>query len=92
MLSRLDVLEDHPKFYEREIEEVELIQSDGSNSTDTSNATKKTWIYFLKRFRPSLLSEPYLKEYSSEGPHGKPYTPRYLRVPEYHAMMDVMNN
>lgn len=84
MLEKLDVLEDHPNFYIREIEEVELINS-------KEDKIVKCWIYFLKKFKPSLLNEEYLKEYHSTGSHGKQYAERYLRDPSYHAKTDVLS-
>lgn len=87
MLSRLDVLEDHPSFYVREIDEIQL---NGLKEDVESPKTLNCWIYFLKKFKPYLLSEPFLKEYHSEGDHAKPYMPKEARTPGYHAKTDVL--
>nr|XP_026488746.1 putative gamma-glutamylcyclotransferase CG2811 isoform X1 [Vanessa tameamea] len=68
MLGKLDILEDHPNYYVREIDDV-IIQKHGSSEEETL----KCWIYFLKNFRRELLTKPQLENYSSQGSHGLPY-------------------
>ncbi|KAL0279126.1 UNVERIFIED_CONTAM: hypothetical protein PYX00_000742 [Menopon gallinae] len=80
MLAALDILEDHPSFYIREVEKVNL------NSTDTLDC----WIYFIKNFKPELLTQERFKEYHSNGDHGKPYADRKFRDPGYHARTDIL--
>ncbi|KFM65303.1 Gamma-glutamylaminecyclotransferase, partial [Stegodyphus mimosarum] len=70
MLTELDILECHPKYYTRMIESVELITNENEPS---EGKILKSWIYFLKNFRPELLELPHLEEYSSKGPHGLEY-------------------
>ncbi|XP_064471248.1 gamma-glutamylaminecyclotransferase C-like isoform X2 [Ornithodoros turicata] len=67
MLETLDKLECHPDYYERTMEEVEIL---GKESTITTAA-----IYFLKKYKPVLMEKPYLETYSSEGDHGLQYVP-----------------
>ncbi|XP_045782235.1 putative gamma-glutamylcyclotransferase CG2811 isoform X1 [Maniola jurtina] len=68
MLGKLDILEDHPNYYVRELDDI-LVNK--LNSSDQE--TVKCWVYFLKNFRPELLSKPQLENYSSTGPHGLRY-------------------
>ncbi|XP_066254810.1 putative gamma-glutamylcyclotransferase CG2811 isoform X1 [Euwallacea similis] len=70
VLEDLDVLEEHPDYYIREQYEVER--------SDTAE-TEKVWIYMIKTFNKALLKRPFLKSYSSSGPHGLKYVSRYSR-------------
>ncbi|CAB4064470.1 GGACT [Lepeophtheirus salmonis] len=70
MLPHLDILEEHPRHYIRKTIPVELLK-DG-NDTEKMNA----WLYFLPKFRNSILELPYLAEYSSRDDHGLPYKER----------------
>lgn len=88
VLSQLDILENHPSFYVRETESVQIIpQNEESND---SKEELKCWIYFLKQFKPSLLSMPFLVEYQSEGNHAQPYLPPHKRTPGYQVKNDVL--
>lgn len=80
MLESLDRLEEHPNFYVREVRSV--------RRADT-NATVDCWIYFLKKFRPQLLSQTFFSDYSSSGDHGLKYAERYLRDPNHPARNEV---
>lgn len=71
MLETLDKLECHPDYYERTIEEVEVIGQE--------TAVTKAAVYFLKKYKPTLLEKPCFETYSSKGDHGLEYVPRYLR-------------
>ncbi|XP_063370625.1 putative gamma-glutamylcyclotransferase CG2811 isoform X1 [Cydia amplana] len=82
MLSNLDILEDHPKFYVREVDDI-LIQK-GNETTTT-----KCWVYFLKTFKPELLKKPTMSNYSSAGPHGLVYAERCNRDPSYDYWREV---
>ncbi|XP_021920267.1 putative gamma-glutamylcyclotransferase CG2811 isoform X2 [Zootermopsis nevadensis] len=64
MLQHLDILEDHPSFYIREIERIELC---------TENAEVECWIYLLKKFKPEVLEKKQFEVYSSCGSHGLVY-------------------
>ena len=50
MLKRLDYLEGHPEFYERQ--EIKVV---------VNGEKSKCWTYFLKNFNPKLLSFPFLE-------------------------------
>lgn len=86
MLHALDDLEDHPKYYERIKEDV-IMDDSYSNLT----VFKSCWIYFLKKYKPTLLKLPFLDDYSSYGSHGLEYVVRYNRLPlhQYCSMTDV---
>jgi len=68
-LAALDVLENHPVLYERQLQEFEV--ENGTN--------QKAWIYLLKKFKSEMLELPFYDSYTSEGNHGKRYVPRYER-------------
>ncbi|KAB7505203.1 putative gamma-glutamylcyclotransferase [Armadillidium nasatum] len=70
MLSKLDILEDHPKYYKRKVKEVIL---------EESGEKCEVWIYLLHTFKDSMLNLPFLVSYESKGDHGLPYVMRYLR-------------
>ncbi|KAK7792149.1 hypothetical protein R5R35_000416 [Gryllus longicercus] len=78
MLKHLDVLEEHPDFYVREIREVQ-----------SENKRIDAWVYFIKKFRPNLLNEPFLEEYSSYGSHGKRYGEGENSHSSYDAQKDI---
>ncbi|KAK6642634.1 hypothetical protein RUM43_004136 [Polyplax serrata] len=88
VLSQLDILENHPSFYVRETESVQIIPQKEENND--SKEELKCWIYFLKHFKPSLLSMPFLVEYQSEGNHAQPYLPPHKRTPGYQVKNDVL--
>ncbi|XP_049882896.1 putative gamma-glutamylcyclotransferase CG2811 isoform X3 [Pectinophora gossypiella] len=67
MLGRLDILEDHPNYYEREVDDIIITSEKGEQQTI------KCWIYFLKKFKKELLKRPMMDSYSSRGSHGLPY-------------------
>lgn len=71
VLAKLDVLEDHPNFYVRELFGVQAMN-------ETCEKTK-AWIYVIKNFREDLLNQTLYECYSSFGSHGKKYVERYLR-------------
>ncbi|XP_071452257.1 putative gamma-glutamylcyclotransferase CG2811 isoform X2 [Hetaerina americana] len=71
MLEKLDELEDHPNFYQRRIDEIEVVNSDFHG--ETARSTFQCWVYFLKKFRADLLNLPMLQCYQSKGDHGLPY-------------------
>ncbi len=64
MLKILDDFEGHPDYYVRREEDVLL---------DDNTSTVKVWIYFLPRFKGSMLQLPFLSNYNSNGDHGRPY-------------------
>ncbi|XP_017766841.1 PREDICTED: putative gamma-glutamylcyclotransferase CG2811 isoform X2 [Eufriesea mexicana] len=76
MLKKLDELEEHPTFYERSQEDVHWATEGKAKSTDNFDEVStliKVWIYFLPKFRASLLESPMYSSYSNEGSHGLKY-------------------
>jgi len=82
MLQHLDILEEHPTFYTREIEEIELC---------TDNVREECWIYLLKKFKPEMLEQQQFADYSSSGAHGLVYAERYQRDPYHNYKEDVIS-
>lgn len=68
MLSNLDILEDHPNYYIREKDVVQLYSTDSKLCKELS-----CWMYFIKNFKQHLLQNPHIEDYRSDGPHGLPY-------------------
>ncbi|XP_018393960.1 PREDICTED: putative gamma-glutamylcyclotransferase CG2811 isoform X2 [Cyphomyrmex costatus] len=80
MMERLDELEEHPKFYVR-TEETVLLTSEaslkpGKTFEEVSESTK-AWVYFLPKFRSSLLDGAMYASYSNNGSHGLKYCENY---------------
>lgn len=65
MFKRLDMLEDYPVFYDREIQDINIGVGDG---------VVPCWVYLLKDFPDTLLSLPHLSEYKNSDE--KPYQER----------------
>ena len=80
MLRHLDVLEDYPSFYQRELRPVQM----------SGGSVANCLVYLLKMFRPELLKAEMLSDYRSSGAHGRPYGERYLRDPSYDYKSDVL--
>ena len=83
MLENLDVLEDHPNYYQRRPEKV-------TKSDD--NCEIECWIYTLKKYKEEMLKLPMLSNYNSEDDHGRPYVPRCDREHLSNYYEDVMTN
>ncbi|XP_068234655.1 putative gamma-glutamylcyclotransferase CG2811 isoform X2 [Palaemon carinicauda] len=64
MLAKLDVLEDHPKYYERKVKKAVL--QDSGEEVDI-------WIYLLHHYKPHMIELPFLKSYQHNGDHGLKY-------------------
>ncbi|XP_076284916.1 putative gamma-glutamylcyclotransferase CG2811 isoform X2 [Lasioglossum baleicum] len=76
MLSKLDELEEHPGFYERSMTDVILAPESklkGTDNFEEVGSLMKVWVYFLPKFRESLLESPMYSSYSNEGSHGLKY-------------------
>ncbi|XP_014363973.2 putative gamma-glutamylcyclotransferase CG2811 isoform X1 [Papilio machaon] len=71
MMSNLDILEDHPNYYIREIDNID-IKKPGTNEKEII----KCWVYFMKNFKEELLFNQMFQNYSSTGSHGLPYLER----------------
>lgn len=78
MFARLDVLEDYPSFYDREIQEINV----GDDKDRLS-----CWVYVLKNFPEKLLSLPFISDYK-DSPE-KPYQERCQRVSNILAKDDL---
>lgn len=65
MLKCLDICEDCPNLYDRRPIKVVL----------NNAVTVECKCYFLIRFKNKLLDLPFIDNYYSEGPHGRPYLP-----------------
>lgn len=93
MLKRLDELEEHPTFYERTEEEVvlapEAMLKAGKTFEEIGELTK-SWIYFLPRYRSTLLDGPMYTSYSNDGNHGLKYCEKYVRDPSYDHRKEVL--
>ncbi|XP_018337897.1 PREDICTED: putative gamma-glutamylcyclotransferase CG2811 isoform X2 [Trachymyrmex septentrionalis] len=80
MLKRLDELEEHPKLYER-TEETVLLASKAAlklgKTFEEVNESTKAWIYFLPKFKSSLLDGAMYESYSNNGSHGLKYCENY---------------
>ncbi|CAL7950664.1 unnamed protein product [Xylocopa violacea] len=76
MLNKLDELEEHPAFYKRSEEDILYAPESKAKSTDNFEEVStliKVWIYFLPKFKASLLESPMYTSYSNEGSHGLKY-------------------
>ncbi|KAI4490455.1 hypothetical protein M0804_003399 [Polistes exclamans] len=92
MLTKLDELEEHPNFYERTEEDVFMAPESklkhNKNIQEVGMLTK-AWIYFLPKFRSSLLEVPMYESYSNEGNHGLKYGEKYVRDPMHDHRNEV---
>ncbi|KAJ8707245.1 hypothetical protein PYW08_011379 [Mythimna loreyi] len=68
MLSKLDILEDHPNYYVREIDDITV-----TDAVTKNQESVQCWVYFLKNFKEELLLRPRFDSYSATGPHGLVY-------------------
>ncbi|KAK2584816.1 hypothetical protein KPH14_007129 [Odynerus spinipes] len=76
MLTRLDELEEHPHFYERTEENVLMAPESKlkfNNNFEEVGILTKAWIYFLPKFKSTLLEEHMYESYSNIGAHGLKY-------------------
>lgn len=92
MLKKLDELEEHPKFYERTEERVLLAPDTvlklGKTFEEVGESTK-AWIYFLPRFKSSLLDSAMYTSYTNNGSHGLKYCEKYVRDQNYDHRQEV---
>lgn len=80
-MDKLDVLEDHPDFYQRELHKVNNLDGGGDITA---------WIYFIKNFKSHLLQLPMYESYSNNGDHGLRYVIRYQRNPNYNHKTEIL--
>lgn len=83
VLEKLDILEDHPIFYKRDLYNVVPIHK--------PNDTDQVWIYVIKNFNHDLLKQPFLESYSSLGNHGRRYVDRYLRNDSHDYKLEILS-
>ncbi|XP_043266131.1 putative gamma-glutamylcyclotransferase CG2811 isoform X2 [Colletes gigas] len=76
MLNKLDELEEHPAFYQRSEADVLMAPEAKIKLNDNFEEVgtlMKVWIYFLPKFKASLLEGPMYSSYSNDGSHGLKY-------------------
>jgi len=78
-LAALDILENHPTLYVREIR---------SFQTEDGSAIE-AWIYLLKQYKQEMLELEMYDCYKSNGNHGKKYVARYERDTHLTSPNDV---
>ncbi|GJQ76424.1 hypothetical protein Trydic_g2139 [Trypoxylus dichotomus] len=83
VLANLDILEDHPNFYVRELYTVKNLDGGGDLTA---------WIYFIKNFKSELLKRPMYENYSSDGEHGLKYVIRYTQVNRFNLSNLIQDN
>uniref|UniRef100_A0A034VRP7 Gamma-glutamylcyclotransferase family protein n=1 Tax=Bactrocera dorsalis TaxID=27457 RepID=A0A034VRP7_BACDO len=77
MFANLDVLEDYPNYYDREIQQIKT----------ENNEHIDCWLYLIKQFPEKLLSKRYLEKYNNS--EALPYCERSERLPEVKAKDDM---
>ncbi|XP_030374751.1 putative gamma-glutamylcyclotransferase CG2811 isoform X2 [Scaptodrosophila lebanonensis] len=65
MLGNLDILEDYPRYYDREIQAIITDQND----------TVECWLYLIRNYPEKLLSKPHLNSYHNTPK--QPYSESY---------------
>ncbi|XP_028156640.1 putative gamma-glutamylcyclotransferase CG2811 isoform X2 [Ostrinia furnacalis] len=86
MLSKLDILEDHPSYYVRELDDITVV---GKGEVPEVKEMK-CWVYFLKKFKQDLMTRPLLEVYSSRGGHGLPYMERLSKKTNSDEFMSIV--
>uniref|UniRef100_A0A023F7A0 Gamma-glutamylcyclotransferase family protein n=1 Tax=Triatoma infestans TaxID=30076 RepID=A0A023F7A0_TRIIF len=81
MLHYIDIFEEHPSFYVRRLEDINI-----------NGEINQCWSYFLPKFKPDLLNKEMLELYSSKGPHNLVYCERYNRDPNYNHKAEILVN
>lgn len=79
-MAHLDVLEDYPSFYDREVNEI--VMESGCNEEKMH-----CWIYVMKNFPEKMLCFPFLAEYRNSST--KPYQERSRRFEHIIARDDL---
>ena len=101
MLKNLDILEDHPNYYQRRPEKVSLqnvgkteglcLNAKNSSSKIDLVSDAECWIYILNKYKEEMLRLPMLSVYRSEDDHGRAYVPRSEREHLSNYYGDVMS-
>ncbi|KAH8371751.1 hypothetical protein KR093_008779 [Drosophila rubida] len=77
MFARLDVLEEYPKYYDREPQAI----------LTEHNETLDCWIYLIRRFPESMLAKPLLTSYHNTP--AQPYQEKSVRDAAIPAKADL---
>uniref|UniRef100_A0A1I8NIG1 Gamma-glutamylcyclotransferase family protein n=1 Tax=Musca domestica TaxID=7370 RepID=A0A1I8NIG1_MUSDO len=78
MFANLDILEDYPNYYDREIQKI---------TTTESRETVPCWIYLIRKFPEKLLEKEHLTSYHNTS--AKPYRERSERDVNIKAIDDL---
>lgn len=84
VLGKLDILEEHPDYYTRDLYNVVPLN-------DPKNVVQ-VWIYVIRDFKVELLNQPFYETYSSFGSHGRKYVERYLRGDTYDYKVEILSS
>ncbi|KAJ6643203.1 putative gamma-glutamylcyclotransferase [Pseudolycoriella hygida] len=76
MLTKLDILEDYPELYDRQIEPIE-----------TDSGLVHCWVYLLRNFPTKMLDKSHLEEYTETSE--LPYLESYDSSSEPHDAFDI---
>jgi gamma-glutamylaminecyclotransferase len=76
MFGKLDILEDYPLFYDREIQNMK-----------SGDEEIPCWVYFLKQYTEDVLKIPFLSEYKDS--KEKPYLKGAQRAEDIRALDDL---
>ncbi|XP_075165105.1 putative gamma-glutamylcyclotransferase CG2811 isoform X2 [Haematobia irritans] len=77
MFGNLDILEDYPNYYDREIQKI----------TTATNESVPCWLYLIRNFPAKLLEKPHLSAYHNT--KEQPYRERSERDPNVKAIDDL---
>jgi len=78
MLEELDKLEDYPTWYDRELQDFNIIGT---------SEVEQAWVYIMRSFPEKMLSLPYLRSYKNKPE--EPYKERSARLPNISARDDL---
>ena len=81
MLTELDKLEDYPTWYDRELQDFNVIGSDQK---------EQAWVYIMKNFPEKMLNLPFISSYKNST--NSPYRERSERLPNVPAKNDLEYN
>ncbi|KRF97562.1 uncharacterized protein Dwil_GK20731, isoform B [Drosophila willistoni] len=77
MFGKLDELEEYPKYYDREQQQI----------LTENNETLQCWLYLLRKFPDRLLDKPHLTSYNNSSE--QPYNEKSVRDPKIVAKDDL---
>ncbi|KAK0163387.1 hypothetical protein PV327_007072 [Microctonus hyperodae] len=91
MLERMDTFEEHPDFYTRMDADVYLAPDKPNFDFESEiSCAVRAGIYFLPKFKSTLLELPMYGSYSSSGSHGLKYAERYNRDISHNHRAEVL--